>query len=368
MINPLLDKYAKLLLEYCVSIRPGDRLLIRSGFLAEPLLQSLVEQALQAGAIPELMVELDNQDLMWTSQGHREDQLDYIPMQYQKGMEEFDAYIFIKAPGNTRQDIAADPVARQRRQAAWLPYQQLYFERTASLSLKRNFCVYPTPAGAQEAGMHTAMYEQFVFDACMLYAEDPIQEWLNVKAKQQHLVDYLNQKKEIRYLSSGMDIRFSTEGRTWINSHGTTNMPSGEIYTSPVEDKVDGWISFDYPLLHQGREMEGITLKVAKGEIISWEARRGQDVLDEIMKVPGARRFGEAAIGTNQRIQRFTRNILFDEKIGGTIHMAIGQSYLQAGGLNKSSLHLDMIADMTRDGQIFADGELIYEKGRFLIS
>jgi aminopeptidase len=180
-------------------------------------------------------------------------------------------------------------------------------------------------------------------------------------------VDHLNQCAGIHYRGPGIDIRFSCKGRTWINSDGRTNMPSGEVFTSPVEDSVNGTIHFSYPAVYMGREVEGVTLWVKDGEVYKWEARRGKKFLDEVFSIEGARRFGEAAVGTNYRIDRFTKNILFDEKIGGTVHMAIGQSYAQAGGKNQSSIHWDMIADMREGGEIFADGELIYQGGKFLL-
>jgi aminopeptidase len=162
------------------------------------------------------------------------------------------------------------------------------------------------------------------------------------------------------------DIRFTTKGRLWINSDGQTNMPSGEVYTSPEEDSVEGYIHFDYPAIRNGAEINGVTLQVKDGEIQSWTAEAGQDILDKTFEIPGTRRFGEAAVGTNYDIDRFSKNMLFDEKIGGTVHMAIGQSYLQCGGKNESAVHWDMIADMTKSGKIFADGKIIYRNGQFL--
>lgn len=367
MFNPIVIKYAHLLLDYCVDIKPGDRLLIRSGFAAQPLIKALFQAALEKGAIPEIMIELDDVEPMIMALSKNTQQLDYVPILYREGMTNFDAYIYIKAADNLKMDYSIMEENRNIRQKAWLPYQQSYFKRTADRSLKRTFCVFPTAAAAQEAGMHTEAYEKFVYEACMLNEEDPVKAWYSVRDSQQHWVDWLNQKKWIRYVSSNMDISFSTEGRTWINSYGTTNMPSGEIYTSPVENSVYGEILFDYPLIYRGYEIRNIQLSVRDGEIIRWNASEGKNILDQIMNIPGAKHFGEAAIGTNQRIQRFTKNILFDEKIGGTIHMAIGQSYLQAGGKNQSSIHLDLIADMRRDGSIYADGELIYQQGKFLI-
>jgi aminopeptidase len=171
----------------------------------------------------------------------------------------------------------------------------------------------------------------------------------------------------VHYLGEGVDIKFSTKGRKWINSDGQTNMPSGEVYTSPVEDSVNGTIHFTFPVIYSGHEIEGITLWVKDGQVEKWEAKRGKQMLDNVFQLPGARYFGEAAIGTNYNIDRFTKNILFDEKIGGTVHMAIGQSYLQTGGKNQSPIHWDLIANMKNGGQIYADGEKIYENGLFLI-
>ena len=211
-------------------------------------------------------------------------------------------------------------------------------------------------------------YEQFVFGACRLYDDDPTAAWLEVRRSQQHIVDFLNKKESVRYLGDGIDISFSTKGRTWINSDGQTNMPSGEVYTSPVEDSVNGTVHFNYPIVHAGHEVEGVTLWVKDGRVEKWEAKRGKELLDDVFQnVAGSRYFGEAANGTNYKIDRFTKNILFDEKIGGSVHLAIGQSYLQTGGKNQSSIHWDMIADMKNGGQIFADGEKIYEGGKFLL-
>jgi aminopeptidase len=171
----------------------------------------------------------------------------------------------------------------------------------------------------------------------------------------------------MRYISKDTDISFSTKDRIWINSDGRANMPSGEVFTGPVEDSVNGTIFFSYPGVYMGHEVENVRLWVKDGLVERWEATRGKDFLNYIFTIPGARRFGEAAIGTNYDISRITKNILFDEKIGGSIHMAIGQSYLHTGGNNESSVHWDMITDMTEAGEIWADGEKIYEKGKFLI-
>ena len=245
---------------------------------------------------------------------------------------------------------------------------ETYFERTGSGKLKRCICQYPVNASAQEAGMSLMEYQDFVYNACHLYADNPVDEWLKVRKEQQIVVDYLNSCSEIQYKGDGIDISFSFKNRTWINSDGKNNMPSGEVFTSPVEDSGNGTVRFSYPAIYMGNELENVQLTVENGKVTHWQADRGQEFLDHFFTIKGARYFGEIAIGTNYGIQKHTKNILFDEKIGGTVHMALGQSYMQAGGKNKSTVHWDMIADMKEAGEIYADGRKIYEKGRFLIN
>jgi aminopeptidase len=222
-------------------------------------------------------------------------------------------------------------------------------------------------ASAQAANMSLEEYEHFVYKACHLYQDDPEQEWLNIRKQQEKIKTYLDQVKTIRYKAEHTDISFSVDGRTWINSDGQNNMPSGEVFSGPVENSVNGKVHFTYPSVFMGKDIDGITLWVEEGKVVQWDAREGKDLLDAVFEIPGAKYFGEVAIGTNYNIKQATRNILFDEKIGGTIHMALGQSYKQTGGLNKSSIHWDMITDMSKDGAIYADGIKIYEKGVFII-
>ncbi len=361
----ILGKYAHLLVHYCMELKAGDRLYVQSTLLAEPLVREVYRAALQVGASVDVSLEFREQTRLLLNEGSAF-ALEHVPPLYRQAMAEYEAYLFIKAPYNLREEQGVDANNAAVRRKALAPMQQDYFRRTANRALKRNFCLYPTDASAQEAGMSLEEYQQFVFGACRLYDPDPPASWQQVRRNQQQIVDLLNARSQIRYIGDGTDISFCTQGRTWINSDGQTNMPSGEVYTSPVEDSVNGVVHFTYPCIYQGREVEGVTLWVKDGLVEKWEARRGKEVLDEVFTIDGARRFGEAAIGTNYRINRFTKNILFDEKIGGTIHMALGQSYLQTGGKNQSAIHWDMIADMQNGGMIYADDEKIYENGQFL--
>lgn len=365
-METMLRKYARLLVHYCLDMRKGERLFIRTTTLAEPLVREIYRAALQAGGHVEVDMGFREQNRIFLTEAS-EAQLQYISPLYRQAMEEFETYLYIQAPFNLREDQHIDQEKSNLRQRATQGLSKTYFERTATRDLKRNMCLYPTLAGAQNAGMSLEEYEDFVYRACKLYDPDPVESWLEVRRSQQKITDHLNSCRTIHYKADGVDISFSTHGRTWINSDGQTNMPSGEVYTSPVEDSVNGVIHFSFPGLYMGQEVEDVTLWVKDGLIEKWEARRGKDFLDHIFRLEGTRRFGEAAIGTNYSIDRMTRNILFDEKIGGTVHMAIGQSYLQAGGKNQSPVHWDMITDMRQGGEIYADGEKIYENGYFLL-
>ncbi len=364
-MNTILKKYADLLVNYCVELQPGEKLYVRSTTLAEPLIREVFRSATKAGGHVEIDMDFREKNRIFMSEAN-DAQLQRVPPMYKMAMETFDAYIYIRAPFNLKEDNNLPKGRSGIRSKAMKAISKRYFERTATKELKRNLCQYPTLAGAQNADMSLEEYQEFIFGACNLFTEDPQQAWLNRRKDQQKIVDLLNKRDKVQYKGEGIDITFSTKGRTWINSDGQTNMPSGEVYTAPVEDSVNGVVHFSFPALYMGQEVEGVTLWVKDGYVEKWEAKRGQAFMDNLLKTEGARRFGEAAIGTNYNINRFTKNILFDEKIGGTIHMALGQSYFQTGGKNQSAIHWDMIGNMVNGGQIFADDELIYENGKFI--
>lgn len=362
----ILERYAHLLVNYCVELQAGEKLFVNTTTLAEPLVREIYKKTLEVGGHMEVNFNFREQDRLLYTYGN-EEQLQYIPTLNEKALKTFDAYIYIRAPYNLSDANSGEKGKRSIRKQALAPISKIYSQRTATRELKRNLCQYPTQAAAQYAKMSLSEYEQFVFNACGLFDEDPIQKWLNRRADQQRIVDYLNQKSKIQYKGNNIDVTFSTKDRIWINSDGQTNMPSGEVYTAPVEDSMNGNVRFSLPALYMGHEIKDLSLWIENGEVVKWEGRGDTDFLDEIFAMKGARRFGEVAIGTNYDITRRTRNILFDEKIGGTIHMAIGQSYYQTGGRNDSAVHWDMITDMTQGGEIYADDELMYKDGKFLI-
>jgi aminopeptidase len=360
------SKYATLLVDYCLAVKANERVYISSTYLAEPLLQELLKCIYSRGATAHINIELQDQtkiifDAASEEVLKRENAIQkYI-------VENFDCYLVVRAPFNLRDTQNIDTNKRIAATEGNKEINKIYNERTGSYKMRRSLCQFPTQASAQEAGMSLKEYEDFIFQSCFLYEENPIEAWKQLGRNQQTATDYLNKCKNIHYKGPNIDIKFSTDGRTWINSDGKANMPSGEIYTAPVEDSVNGQVKFTLPSIYMGQEAEEVELDVKNGVVQSWKATRGMDILNKVFDMPGARVFGEAAIGCNNNIQRITKNILFDEKIGGTIHMAVGQSYAQCGGKNDSSVHWDMITDMTQGGEIWADGIMIYKDGKFII-
>jgi aminopeptidase len=240
-------------------------------------------------------------------------------------------------------------------------------ERKGRGELKSCLTQYPTNASAQEAGMSLAAYADFVFAACFVDQPDPIAAWKRLSAEQQRYVDFLNKVKTLRVEGPGTDLALSVEGRRWVNSDGKANFPSGEVFTGPVEDSAEGRITFDVPTLFTGHPVEGIELEFRGGRVVKASAARGNDMLQSALDTDERSRYlGEFAFGLNYGITRPTRNILFDEKIGGSIHTAIGAGYPETGSTNRSGIHWDMIKDM-KQGRVYADGKLVYENARFTV-
>jgi len=360
------QKYGRLLVRYCLGLEKGDKLLIASTNLAEELVREVFREALRAGAHPETWISLNGMTRLLYDEGSAE-QLAFVSPLYSHAVEHYQAIITIRAPFNVRDLETVDPGKKKAVAMAETEMKRRFRERAAAGELTWTLCEFPTDAQAQQCGMSREEYEAFVASACFLDRDDPEGQWRTVREAQQHVVDVLNTKKRIRIKAGDTDISFSTLGRRWINSDGRHNMPSGEVFTSPVDDSAEGYIRFSYPALYMGQEIEDVRLEMRRGEVVRHEAAKGRDLLGALLEVPGANRLGEAAIGTNSGIDRFTRNMLFDEKMGGTIHLALGAAFPEAGGTNTCPVHWDLLADMKDEGEIFAEGELIYKGGTFLI-
>lgn len=364
-------KFADVLLNYALGIKPGDRLLINSTPLAEPLIREVFRAALRLGAYPETQIDLESLHILKLRDGSDAQLRDISPGR-RAATEHFDAQLRISAAENTMALAEIDPARIGLMHKAQAPLQARLAERRASGALRSTGTLFPTAAFAQQAGMALDDYTDFVLNACLLDRDNPEAAWRALAREWQRIVDFLANVNELRIVAPGTDFTCRVGGRTWINSSGSNetgsiNFPSGEVYTGPLEDSANGTVRFTYPAIYQGNVVEDIRLTFEQGRVIAASAGRGQSLLETMLDLdPGARYLGEIAFGTNEQISRFTGNILFDEKIGGTMHLALGQSYAQSGGKNHSALHWDMICDL-RAGQVFADGALCYEAGRFTI-
>jgi len=367
MADPRVEKLAAVLVQYSTHIEPGDLVMIQGMPEAAPLLLAVYEEVLRAGGHPHLLVGLPGAEEAFYRLASDE-QLEFVSPLHRLVVEQFDATISIRSDYNTRELSEVDPSRQRRRGRAMMPIMKTYMQRGATGELKWVGTQYPAVAYAQEADMSLREYEDFVYGACFCDQDDPIARWQEIHQMQQRLVDWLKGKREVRVVGPNADLTLSIEGRVFINSDGHNNMPSGEIFTGPVEDSAEGWVRFTYPAIAGGREVEGIELQFEKGRVVKATAKKNEEYLLEMLETdPGARYLGEFAIGTNNGIQRFTKNILFDEKIGGSFHLAVGAGYPETGSKNESAIHWDMICDMRDGGEIYVDGELFYRSGEFLI-
>jgi aminopeptidase len=364
------EKMARVLVDYSVNIQPGERVLIEASLLAEPLVRAAYRRVLERGGHPHLLLSLPDQDEILYSAAASDEQLDFVPALHHVAVEQFDARIRIYSEGNTRSLSGIDPARVARRQKALAVVQGAVFRRAAEGTLRWISTLYPTQAYAMEAEMGWNEYQDFVFNACHVDdgTTDPVAYWQQVGESQRRFIDLFAGHERVEVKGPDVDLSMSIRERIFLNSCGLHNMPDGEIYTGPVEDSVEGWVRFTYPAVYSGQIVEGVELKFEQGRVVQASARRNEGLLLKMLDSDaGARFVGEFAIGTNYGIDRFTRNILFDEKIGGTFHMALGAGYPETGSLSRSVIHWDMICALKQDAQILVDGETIYRDGRFLV-
>lgn len=366
MKDPRLNKLAKLLVNYSTEVKRGDFVFVQCDSVAEPWMIEVVKEAIIAGAHVETNLtsdEVGEVKLKYSS----DEQLLGENLILKTLLSRADVWLTAWGSKNTKVNSSVDSKRIQLNSKGATSWRKIYSKRMGDGSLRWCGTQFPTYGDAQEASMSLSEYEDFVYGAGLLDKEDPVAEWKKMSAYQEKWVKYLDTKKELHIVSEGTDIKVNINGRKWINCDGKANFPDGEIFTSPVEDGINGYITFSFPGIYAGKEIEGIRLEIEKGKVVGATAKKGEDLLKTLLETDeGASRFGEVAIGTNYGIQKFTRNMLFDEKIGGTIHMAIGDSMPEAGGKNRSTMHWDMLCDMRRSGKIYADGELFYENGKFI--
>ena len=367
MVDSRITKFAKVLVHYSLRIKKGDFLVIESNAISEPLLKEVYREAVLAGANPLINAALEGTNEILLKNGSDE-QISYVNPVEKIINEKADAILTVWGSHNTKGLINVDPAKQSLGSKARHELFVNMLNRMSNQELHWCGTQFPTHSAAMDANMSLTEYEEFLFEACHLNSEDPVAEWKKVHDEQQRLVEILDSKKHLEFKSKDTQLTMEVGGRKWINCDGKVNFPDGEIFTSPIENTVNGTIRFTYPAIHLGNEVEDVVLTFKEGKVVEATAKRGEAFLKKMLSTDeGASMVGEIAIGTNYNIKKFTKNILFDEKLGGTIHLAVGASLPEAGGKNQSSIHWDMICDMKDGGEIYADGELIYKDGKFII-
>jgi aminopeptidase len=362
-----LSKLADILVNYSVEVKPGEWVSINANHIASPLVEEITRAVMQAGGHPTVILsadEISEANLRYAN----DDQLKWISPLARLIYEKADATIGIIASGNTRNLSGIDPKKQAIRGAAQREMTELFMKRSAEGSLKWVGTQFPCQAYAQEADMSLGEYEDFVYSAAFADQDDPVACWREFHDRQARLIKWLTGKEKLHVRGPNIDLALSIKDRTFINADGKKNIPDGEIFTGPVEDSVNGWVRFTYPALRGGMEVDGVEFQFYGGKVTKATATKNNDYLQTQLDTDsGSRYLGEFAIGTNYGIQQFTKNILFDEKIGGTLHMAVGAGYPESGSKNQSAVHWDFICDMRNDSEITVDGDLFYKNGQFMI-
>jgi aminopeptidase len=358
---------ARILVHYSAAVKEGDICVIQGETAAEPLALAVYEEVMQAGAFP--IVELTMEGQAPAFFRHANDtQLDWVSPTALWVADNADARIRLLADQNTRALSGVEPERQTRRQAAAKPLMEKMMQRTAAGEFRWALTLFPTHAYAAEADMSLADYEDFYYRACLCDRDDPVRAWEEQSQETRRLAEWMEGKEEIRIEGPGTDLRLNVAGRQFIAADGRHNMPDGEFFTGPVEDSASGEVTFSYPAVYGGREVAGVKLRFEEGRIVDAAAERNEEFLIKTLDTDaGARRLGELGIGTNYGIDRFTKEILLDEKIGGTVHLAVGMSYPETGGTNDSAVHWDMVCDLRRGGRITVDGEPLQVDGRFQV-
>ena len=368
MTDARVQRLAGVLTNYSLNLGEGDLVLIQGPEIAEPLIVELVQAALAAGAIPHVRASVQGIDEAYlTAAGDA--QLDHLPGYVLEEMDAIDARIAIHAAWNTRELSGIDPGKLARRSLAAQPVMGRFMERSAAGDLRWCVTAYPCDAFAQDADMSLDAYADFIYRAGWLHLDDPAEAWREYATTLAILAEQLADVRTLRVIAEDTDLSVGVTGRKWVASRGERNFPDGEVFTGPIESETSGDVRFSFPAVMGGREVQDVRLRFEDGRVVRSEAAVGHDYLIQMLGMDdGASVLGEFAIGTNYMVTEFTKQILFDEKMGGTCHMAVGAGYPNTGSLNRSGLHWDMVCDLRSGGEIHADGEPIYRDGVFLPS
>lgn len=353
MKDPRIESYAQLLVEHSMRVKPGDKVLIRGEIGAAPLMEEMTRFVLRAGGFPFVQATWDSLGRIRLEEASIE-QLSTVTDIDRVMLTGFDCTAFVRAPENTKMLSGTDSAKQGAQAKAMQPFMRHLINNVRWVT-----CNFPTNALAQDADLSLDEYADFVFGACLI-------DWQETKAYMNQIKDTFDAASQVRIVGPETDLTFSIAGRQGIVCAGENNMPDGEVFYAPVEDSAEGYITYDFPAIYRGREVDGVRLEFSKGRVVRAAARKGEDFLLSVLDTDeGARALGEFGIGCNFGITRFSRSILFDEKIGGTIHLALGRAYEESGGTNQSAVHWDMIKDLRREGRIELDGRVVQENGQF---
>jgi aminopeptidase len=365
--DPRVESLARILVGYSTEVKEGELVSIDGENAAEPLLLAVYEEVLRAGGHPILNVSLDGQAVSYFRHASDE-QLEWVSPFSAWMIENVDVRIAIGATTNTRELSGVPPERQMKRQTATGDLLARGMERSAAGEFRWCYTLFPTNAYASEADMSLTDYQDFYFGACLADDGDPLTAWQRASAETKRLADWTEGHEEVRVVAPGTDIKLGIAGRTFIPCDGRHNMPDGEFFTAPIEDSVEGEVTFHLPAVIGGREVSGVRLRFDAGKVVDASAERGEEFLIKMLDTdPGARRLGELGIGTNYAIDRGTREVLLDEKIGGTVHMAVGRSYPESGGKNESAVHTDLVCDLRSGGKIEVDGTDLQVNGKFVV-
>lgn len=354
------EKYASLLVDYCLEVKPKQTVLVNADIAAVPLVEEIYKQLLIVGAFPK--IELSNPTFTELFYAYANDeQLKYVSPISMFQAKHIDSNIAIRSQVNTKALANIDMEKYRIRSNA-------LFELNQEITKKRwVLTLFPTEGYAQEAEMSLKEFSRFISDALFLNTENPKESWVKLSREQEKYIDKIKNTDKVHIKSNNIDITFSIKARSWINSDGKQNMPSGEIYTTPIEDSINGYFMSSIPNNKYSKEIDGVFLEFKNGKLCKVKANKNEDYLIKLLDTDkGAKIIGEFGIGLNYGITKPIKNILFDEKIGGTVHIALGQTHEKTGGKNKSTIHLDLIADLRNLGEILFDGKLLYRNGQFL--
>jgi aminopeptidase len=367
MRDPRVTNLAKILVGYSTRVGEGETCIIEGSSAGEPLISAVYEQVLRAGGNPVVAMSFEGQSATYFREAS-DAQLEWISPLSQWAADESDCRIAIGADTNTRQLSGVPPERQSRRQGATRGLMKKTMERAAKGEHRWVYTLYPTNAYASDAQMSLTEFEDFYFRACLADDGDPLGAWKRASEECHRLAEWAQDHEEIRITADGTDLTLGISGRRFIAADGEHNMPDGEFFTGPVEDSAEGEVTFHLPAVIGGREVSGVKLRFESGKVVDANAQQGEEFLIDMLDTDdGARRLGELGIGTNYGIDRGTRDVLLDEKIGGTVHLAVGASYPETGGVNESAVHTDLVCDLRKGGRIEVDGEVLQEDGKFAV-